>query len=283
MNISMNKKELMNTRLPLYLSGLLLMFGSCSSNDHELPILKPHTPNTEAGHRLTSVIHAGNVPNTYDWTFTYHDDRLTKAAGVYKTGTEEHYSYESTLTYGYKSIKVSSTGNDKSTLTLNEQEMLGHMTVNKNKYEFRYDNGYLTEWTEQVVSESFGQVTSYTSHADIVYTISGNLKEIIYTENQNYPYDYCQLTFNTTDTLNVNGLLPEAVSREMGCLGFEHLYYAGVLGRATRNLVRDVTFTYPLRPEKNKTIRFMYALRGNDVTLCNYTNDGQPVSTTYLY
>jgi hypothetical protein len=273
----------MKKRIILYtamLSMALFTVSSCSDDDP--PPLKLNTPNTE-GNRLMSVEHAGFLPSTYDWSFSYNNARLVKAYGTYKNQMDEPYTYESTLKYGHNSLKVSSTGKDKSTLTLNEAGLISRMEVNKNTYNFKYENSYLTEWTENVVSESFGQVTSYTSHADITYTLSGNLQEIVYTENLNYPYDYCRLTFSTTDTLNANGLLPEAISKEMGCLGFEHLYYAGALGRGTRNLVREITFRYPQRPEKNKTVTFQYALRGKDVVLCSYTYEGQPASATYKY
>ena len=198
--------------------GLSTSFICSCSGDDNPPSLELNTPNTE-GDRLISVEHSGYLPSTYDWSFSYNGKRLVKAVGTYKNGTETPYTYTSTLKYGYQSLEITSTGNDQSTLTITNG-LISHMDVNKNSYDFTYENGYLTHWKEHIVSESFGQVTSYTSHADITYNISGDLMKIDYTANDDYPYDNCILTFNTTDTLNINGLLPEVISKEMGCLGF---------------------------------------------------------------
>ena len=111
------------------------------------------------------------------------------------------------------------------------------------------------------------------------------MHHIDYTENENNPLNTVTLTFTPDERLNVNGLLPEGVTRQMGCLGFEHLYYAGLMGGPTTHLVKKVEVKHALYPERDYTLEFEYSadVAGRNVVLCNFRYEGQPASVTYKY
>jgi hypothetical protein len=80
-------------------------------------------------------------------------------------------------------------------------------------------------------------------------------------------------------------LLPETLSKQLGCFGFEHLYYAGLLGKATKHLVRLIEIDYPDEAKKDDfTIEFEYSTNKEDYTeLCTFKLDGRAVSVNYTY
>lgn len=278
------KKKNMKKKSFIFISGILLTamtFMSCSSDD--APPIRLEKPNT-TGKAITAVEHSGYLPDTYDWKFNYHDGRLTSGEGTYRKEVESPYTYNFYLDYGSDRLGIRSSGNEESIITLNSDNLIQKMQVNKNTFNFIYASKYLIAWEENIVSESFGQVTSYTSNAIITYDNFGNLKEIAYTENSNYEDDKCTITFTPSDIPNINGLLPEVVSKQMGCLGFEYLYYAGALGKGSSNLVKRAQFNYAKYPEKNFEIEFDYVKdREGNVTYCTYSYKDRPAGVTYRY
>ena len=71
------------------------------------------------------------------------------------------------------------------------------------------------------------------------------------------------------------------MSKQLGLLGYEHLYYAGLLGRPTANLVKSIAFEFE-DASRNYTLDFDYSLRSGNIELCNYyTPDGSPASVNY--
>lgn len=94
---------------------------------------------------------------------------------------------------------------------------------------------------------------------------------------------YYTYTFEYTQDDNVNGLLPETASKIMGCEGFEYIYYAGLLGRGTQNLVKSITVKHS-KEEEETVYEFFYNFDYNqNVTTCSYGKGSQTVVVTYKY
>lgn len=273
----------MNIRnIPVKLCVLLSCAALASAcSDDEAPAMKPTLP-ADGGALVKSITHMGNVPPSYDWAFTYSSDRLVKAEGTSRnpsTSIDMHYSYTSSLKYGPKSVNISNSGNEKIEVVLNTSGLIEKMTVNKNTYEFYYRDLRLIGWSKTIFEESFGNPTLYTASATIEYD-DGDLSRIVYTEN-NLQQEI--LTFTPSSITNRNGLLPELASKELGCLGFEQLYYAGLFGRPTIHHVQALSVEYPLNETENFTANFEYSTRGGNTVLCNYHYKGQPASVSYQY
>lgn len=272
-----NERNRMKTyRTLLAMAMATLLAASCSDDDH--PALKPVLPST-TGYNLHVVTNRGNSEPCYDWRFTYQGGRLTKALGtMHSADAGESYSYTSQLTYGYQQVKVkNSTGSDTQ-LTLNSLGYVAEMRVNRNVYTFNYGlDGRLVKWKKVVYDESVGIGQSYTTTADIEY-LGGNISLISYVETGNAPVI---LRFTPTIVPNSNGVLPPTVSKQLGLLGYEHLYYAGLLGRPTANLVKSIAFEFE-DASRNYTLDFDYSLRSGNIELCNYyTPEGSPASVNY--
>lgn len=268
--------------MPLSVSLLAtsLIMVACSSDPDPIP-LQPQLP-AIGGSVVKSIKHLGNMTSSYDWDFSYVSGRLVTASGTIRDASgdvDESYSYTSTIGYGPNYIAVSNSSGDATSVTLNTQGYIERMTVNRNIYNFTYTDGRLTAWDKTVFENSFGQAKQYRSSATIEYA-NGNLSRIVYYAPDNDPVT---LTFTPSQLVNYNGLLPETVSEELGCLGFEHLYYAGFLGRPTINMVKSLTVT-DSKGQTSYTTDFEYGTRGNDIVLCNYhTPQGGVASASYGY
>lgn len=285
-NIDMNTRHLLPTwkyyfgKCLLFPSIFLFALSSCS--DDEEPAMRPTLP-ADGAASVKSITHLGNVMSTYDWTFSYSDGRLYAAQGTMRDPSPEidrSFSYTSQLSYGPWNVGVYNSSGENVQLQLSSQGYIERMTVNRNIYEFQYRDGRLSGWNKTIFENSFGQVEQYKSSATITYD-NGNLAKIDYVGVDN---EAVTLTFTTSSMSNGNGLLPEGISQELGCLGFEHLYYAGLLGRPTNNLVQRVNFTHSRNPELDYTLDFEYGTSNGNVTLCNYhTPDGGVASVSYAY
>ena len=71
----------------------------------------------------------------------------------------------------------------------------------------------------------------------------------------------------------------------MGCFGFEHLYYAGLLGKATKHLVQTIQVDYPDEAKKDDfTVDFNYSTNKEDhIQLCTFILNGEAASVNYTY
>lgn len=263
------------------LIGLPTLLGvGCS--DSEEPLLQPTLPAT-GGDNVRSITYQGGVMQCYDWTFTYTGTRLTRADGTVRdpsAAIDRTFSYTSQLSYQAHGVTVTNSSTEQTQLQLNAQGYIEQMTVNRNIYRFEYNSaGQLTAWTKIVFEDSFGQAQQYRSSATLSY-YNGNYDKIVYTDTDNSPVT---LTFTPSSETNRNGLLPPTAGKELGCLGFEHLYYAGLLGRPTQNLVASISYAYA-DGSKDYTTSFEYASQGGNVVLCNYhTASGAVASVNYGY
>lgn len=276
----------MNIRItPLWLALVLgVAFMSCS--DDEPATMRPVLP-SNGGASVRSITRLGSIESGYDWQFSYSDGRLVHANGFLRDSSptiDQSFSYTSSLSYKGASVNMSSTNGEKISLTLNTSGYISQMTVNRNVYAFHYnDNGRLVQWSKLAFEETLGQVQQYTSSADISYNDADALQRIVYTGTD---HRRTILTFDNTTQANMNGILPPTISREMGCLGFEQLYYAGLLGRSPKLLVQSIAYEYPdAQPAVPSTsISFEYGYHNGNVTLCNYhTASGSVASVSYGY
>lgn len=262
---------------------LLSVVAGCSNDDAPAPVMRPQLP-AEGGAPVKSISHMGSVLSSYDWDFSYSDGRLVSAAGVMRdpaADLDKTFSYVSKIAYGSSNVAVSNSNGAVTDVKLNSSGYIERMTVNGNIYEFRYIDGRLAGWNKTVFENSLGPAAQYYSSAQIEY-LNGNFSRIVYTETGNAPV---VLTFTPSAHINRNGLLPETVSKELGVLSFEHLYYAGLMGRTTANLVSRISVSYPDEASsRNYTIDFEYNEQKGNTVLCSYhTPDGNLASVNYGY
>ena len=265
------------------MAGCMTAISLCTAcSDDDGPTLRPTLPGNEGG-ILKKVEHLGGVTSTYDWEFTYDDGRLTKAVGQLRdpyADIDMSYSYTCRLGYGDRRVTVSSSGDKSIAVTLNGSGYIEKMTVDRDIYQFYYMDGRLKGWEKTIFENNFGGVMQYRSSATIEYK-DGDLSTITYTETGNPPV---VLTLTPTTIPNRNGLLPETIGKELGVLGYEHLYYAGLLGRPTTHLVGQIDIAYPTLPEKNSSTTFEYNNKNGNTVLCNYhTPAGEVASVKYTY
>ncbi len=257
--------------------SFLLITAACS--DDEEPILKPQIPSSGES-KLLSITHNGNANECFDWTFAYNQDWLVKAEGTNYTSMMP-ISYTSNISYHPNSISIKNSGDRAMKVTLNAVGLIEQMTVNTDEYQFHYQDGRLAGWNKKFNDENFG-ANKYNTKASINYDAQGNLSTIRYEMEENAPI-LIQLT--ASNELNDNGLLPETISKEFGLLGFEHLYYAGLFGRPTKNLVGKIKISGYKDNEKNTTVEFKYYRddKSQNITLCNYSYMGKQASVVYTY
>lgn len=259
-----------------------LLFTACGGSDDPEPY-RPQLPATK-GSPVVSISHHGSTSTCYDWNFTYNNGRLTSATGKRQLGdnaTSSNYSYTSTLSYGVSSVSITNSNGSTVNVTLNTSGYISRMTEDRNTYTFSYNaEGRLSAWKKEMVVNSFGEADRYITSGTITYS-NGNFASIVYTSPDNTTSE--TITFTPSSSVNYNGILPETVSTELGILGFEHLYYAGLLGRPTTNLVESLTVSGSKDNSTDYTVNFKYSMRGNDVTLCNYETPNGVASVNYSY
>lgn len=127
---------------------------------------------------------------------------------------------------------------------------------------------------------NFGAEASHAS-ARIEYK-NGDISMITYSENNDAPIYY---RCTPSSYYNVNGLLPETISKQLGCFGFEHLYYAGLLGKPSQHLLGSISVDYPAgMNKKDYKVDFNYSVnKQNQIQLCTFILDGEAVSVNYTY
>lgn len=264
----------------LLAAAATLALSACS--DDEPAGLQPQLPAT-GGSNVLTISHLGGVESTYDWKFSYSDKRLTEAQGTVRDASDQidqSFQYSSRLSYGPNSVSLSVSSGEKIEIALNGQGFIGQMTVDRNIYHFTYGlDGRLTAWDKTVFEESLGQVQQYHSSATISY-VNGAYDRVVYTGTDGRT---TTLTFSSSQIVNLNGLLPVGASKELGCIGFEQLYYAGLLGRPSTYLVSAISYDFE-NDAQNYTTSFSYNNKGGNTVLCNYqTPDGSVASVSYTY
>lgn len=277
MKRTLTLRDLLSTTL---LIAIALVQVACS--DDEVSTLRPTLPGTGGG-IVKKIEHLGGVTSSYDWQFTYANGRLTQGVGILRDAQDDldrSYSYTSKLGYGDRKVTLSNSSKEQIKVVLNGSGYIEKMTVDRDIYQFYYMDGRLKGWDKTIFENNFGQATQYRSSGVIEYE-NGNLSKVSYIETDKAPVVF---TFTPSALPNSNGLLPETVSKELGVLGIEHLYYAGLMGRPTSHLVGTVQATYSGQPELGYSISFEYSIKNGNIVLCNYhTPSGDPASVRYSY
>ena len=256
-----------------------LIFTSCSSDEDPIPYVKPQLPG-DSTKPIKTIVHSGNINNCYDWQFHYDAQRMVAADG-FQYNSSMPNNYTSYLHYSTQSIEVTNSNTMSMKFALNANFNITLLNVNKDEYTFYYnEDNQLIKWEALFRDANFGAEVSR-AKADITYT-NGNISQITYIKNNDDPIIY---TFTAANNKNINGLLPETMSPMLGCYGFEHLFYAGLLGAPSKNLVKTITVDYPEESDlEDYTLNFTYSTNheGN-TTLCTFKYNDEAVSVNYGY
>lgn len=269
--------KLLHTTACLVLAALI---ASCANEEPApLPNLRPDLPGSVETH-IRGIAHSGSIEGNYDWEFSYTDGRLTGAKGILYNPTSHEVEYTSRLTYTPDNVTIANSGNLLMEVMLDGNNCVEYLTVNKDEYHFFYADGRLIAWEKTLKDINFGAEALH-ARGTIEYK-DGDIALITYSENNDDPtYYHC----TPSSLYNTNGLLPETLSKQMGCFGFEHLYYAGLMGKATKHLVHIIQIDYPEEAKREDyQIQFNYFVNKEEQTeLCTYNINGQAASVNYYY
>lgn len=259
---------------------LAVAIASCSSEEPTpIPNIQPDLPGTGDVH-VKSIVHSGNVTGCYDWVFSYQDTRLVSALGTLYNQDKMDIQYTSKLTYTPDTIGIKNTGDLTMKVLLNSDNLIECLMVNKDEYRFAYSEGRLISWNKTLKDLNFGADALHAR--GVIEYKDGDITKITYSENNDDPTYY---TCTPSTFYNTNGLLPETLSKQLGCYGFEHLYYAGLLGKASKHLVHSIMVDYPEEAKKEDyRVEFNYSSNKDfQVQLCTYVLNGEAASVNYTY
>lgn len=277
----MNNKRFYNIAIKtLFCACALSALVACGDDEAPIPSMQPELP-ADGASNVMKIENKGAITDSYDWTFTYSDNRLVSATGIscYTSANDEYYKYTSNLTYGPDWVSISNSDNLGIEVMLNKSELIERIKVDNDVYQFAYIDDRMTAWDLSISNNNFGQSQVFNTSAQIEYN-NGNISKIIVTEPDNIPVIY---TLKYSHLENKNGILPVNMSKQLGCLGMEHLFYAGLLGKPTKNLVEEVVVTSE-KPEMNYSMSFDYSFRDNNVVVCSYkTADGSLATVNFDY
>ncbi len=261
----------------------LLSFTAC---DDDTTAILPTLPPSSNSPVVVAIKHTGNVPECYDWSFKYKHHRLNTANGVYRNPDPKKdgsHKYTSTICYGSDRISVKNVGSEGGDISLGANNLISTITSKNMTQKFYYKDGRLSEWEKEFRGVSYGHVEELITKASIKY-VDNNYKSITYmNENNGITDTICVLTFTPDVQPNNNGLLPEVVSQELGLIGIEHLYYAGLLGKGSKHLVKTISASYPKDLQQNWNVSFDYSHQDGNTTSCNYLFQNQASSAIYSY
>ncbi len=257
--------------------GLLAVLSlvSCSSDDDPNIDYYIHTPNLEDKSPVRSITRSGFVKEAYDWTFEYNSNgNMTSAKSVYKdasgvVGQDNEYY----ISYGSSNVSVRTTAANPMQFSVNDACLLATAKSGNTEYRYNYDmDGRLIGWSSVNYNTGFDETSTNAAKAELLWD-NKNLKSVTYTPLTNIPDDYIRYEFEYTDEWNDNGILPEIDTKALGCKGFEFMYYAGMMGKATGNLIDCVVVTYSKDPAKNISYKYdgyRYPEYGNSRNLMSF-------------
>lgn len=258
---------------------LLLLLAACSGSD--APPISPVLP-AQGGAAPTSITHQGSMETSaYDWQLRYAGGRMTEATGTVRDprpDVDGSYTYRSQLSYRSDGVEIFNSTGEKVQAVLSPEGYIERMTVNRNIYTFHYVSGQLRVWHKTVFEDTFGQAAQYDSEGQLEYS-GDDLVRIVFTDAG--AAGTTTYTLTPSSEPNRSGLLPATLSKPMGLLGIEHLYYAGLLGRGAAHLTRSVRVS---GPGGSYSTTFEYAQNEVGTVLCNYhTPSGGVASVNYSY
>ena len=276
-NTTMEKKTtFLHTAFVLLLAVCL---ASCSSDESKFPAIQPNLPGNGQTF-VKKIVHSGNIQGCYDWEFIYNDTRLFKAVGTLYNPKNISVQYTSQLTYAHDSVSIRNSGTLPMSVILNADNLVERLFVNKDEYRFVYEDRRLVSWQKTIKDYNFGADAMHAR--GVIEYKDGDIACVTYYENNDAPIYY---RCTPSAFYNTTGLFPETLSKQMGCFGFEHLYYAGLMGRGTKHLVQTILVDYADEArEEDYRIDFSYSTNKEDhVQLCTFILDGEAVSVNYGY
>lgn len=267
----------MKLHLPLF-AALVATLSACNSSDDHAPLLQPDLPAVGKS-RVCSITHEGSLPGVYNWTLAYDATRLIAASGTLIGDMQN--GYRSALYYTSSGVTIVNADGPKMEALFDIDGNIVQLMVNKDIYHFSYTDGRLIAWDKTVRDMNFG---GNVSNASGKLTYQGdNLTRIEYVENGGNPTVY---SLTPSAVPNHNGLLPALLSGQMGCFGFEYLYYGGMLGKPSSHLVANIKVDSSRGEEFDYEIAYSYssAPTTGDITLCNISYaDNQTAAVIYKY
>lgn len=281
----MKTKHLIHTLLFVALGVTVV---ACSGDDdlgraNRQP-LRPTLPAAENSKNVASIVFRTANDICYNWDFTYRDNRLTQAKGERYNPlatTDKNHTITSVLNYSIGKVGMTYSETGEVSISLNDQNYIAQMSENNNVYSYQYDSdGHLTAWQQTIYGQGMGEGTQIRTSATLTYQ-NGTLAKIVYLGSDNTT-ETITLTASTVE--NDNGLLTPIITREYGCRGFEHLYYAGLLGRPSKYLIKSLTHTFSANPSQNYTVSFEYQNSDGNLNYvtCKYS-DGSSSLVLYDY
>lgn len=274
----------------------LVALTACSSDDEPAP--EPtlaefiFTPNAPTAPRVASIEHAGISERSFNWEFTYNGKSLTGATRTAQMGDAAQTIGDKTfytLWYGTQNVNIETSGKAIA-LDVKKSGLLESMTCGDETCTYTYSDNRLIRWESKFTLDGKTDNEERLSIGEIIWE-NGNIKTIKYTpftEADHKFYTY-ELTYDESQS-NDNGILPELISEAMGIEGVEFLYYSGMLGQATANLVKNIKITHSVDGSLNELYNFHFRRSNGNVTYCNYVNSeiinnvpSKSVVVTYRY
>lgn len=265
----------------------VLGITSCSDDDSSPTVAHLiKTPNVSGYSKLTGVTRAGVFENKCAWDFNYKEENLSSAvstlqhsSNIETEGKKTNYSFS----YGEDYVGIKTDGSQIS-LILNESALAYKAMSGNTTYNYSYTGGYLTSWNVIYKNDGFAGSSTKGAMAEIERSVTGNITSVKYTPSADASDDYYTYAFEYEETENNNGLLPECLSKELGCDGFECLYYAGLFGNGTKNLVKSIVVTHSKNLDYNVVYNFNYVIDAyGNIINCSYGTIENPIVVTYKY
>lgn len=145
--------KLLHTTACLVVAAFMV---ACSNEEPApKPNLRPDLPGSTETH-IRSVVHSGSIEGSYDWEFEYVDERLVGAKGSLYNPTSHEVEYTSQLTYTPDNVTIANSGDLQMNVTLDENNFIETLTVNKDEYRFFYADGRLIAWEKTLKDINFG-------------------------------------------------------------------------------------------------------------------------------
>ncbi len=236
----------------------LTILSSCSGDDDTTIDKYINTPNFDGSLSVSSIKRSGVSQNAYDWTFEYNSKgNMVNAKSTLQdpleiAGVENVYR----ISYGTSNVSVWTSADNPVQFSVNDACLLATAKSGNTEYSYFYnEEGRLMGWKSVNYNTGFDETSTNASKAELLWD-NGNLVTVVYTPLVNIPDEYITYHLEYGSEWNDNGILPEIDTKALGCRGFEFMYYAGMLGKATKNLISRVMVTYSKDTAKNCSYKY---------------------------
>lgn len=265
----------------ILLASFLVLFSTTSCSDDNDHGFTPTLP-ANGGEDVKEITHSSNMQETYNWKFNYQSGRLVYVSSQLISSISP-INFTASLSYKSNQVKVVRSDGNNIDITLNPNSLLiSTLRMSSFVYNYNYDdNRRLIRWNCAYIDPILG-VSIKRSYGNINYDENNDIRQIQYVEDENNADNVVTLNFTPSAKINLNGLLPEGVSEELGMKGLEYLYYGGLLGKSTYHLVESIDYQYAKTPDNNHTVTYQYGDNGSNGNIVSCTF-GNACSVQYAY